>query len=187
MEKTKPPTVALLAAIYTKLGNTTFGGGDPTMASLQRELGEHRGWLSTEQFAIAYSLARLTPGTNVLAFCAATAYLLHGWAAVFVAVAGASAPAAMIVVWLTVAFQSAQRSPVAAAAAGGVLAAVLGMMLSSSWLLVKPSLTRTLWPRVVVLTGGTLLAREWLQLSPVQVMMGAAAIAALWPEPEAER
>lgn len=184
MDPADAPSMKGIGKIYTKLGNTTFGGGDPTIAAIQREIGEQRGWLTREQFAVAYSLARLSPGTNVLAFCAATAYMLKGWSAAFLAVMGASIPAAMIVVWLTMGLESAGRNAVAAAAAGAVLAAILGMMLASSWSMMKPSLTRRLWPRVVVITGGTVLLREWLGLSPLQVMMGAAVLAAIWPEAE---
>ena len=66
------PSLAALTRLYLKIGNTTFGGGDPTMALLQREL-IGRQWITRDDFALAYSLARVTPGTNILAFCAAVA------------------------------------------------------------------------------------------------------------------
>lgn len=176
------PSLAALASIYTKLGNTTFGGGDPTIAALQRELGERRGWLSQEQFALAFSLSRVTPGTNVLAFCAATAYQLSGWMASVMAVLGASAPAAVLAVWLTLGFESAVRNAYTNGAILAVLAAVTGMMVASSFALARPSLNRRGWPRVVLLSGGTLLLREAWNLSPLQIMAFASAVGALWLE-----
>src|SRR5579872_3489231 len=58
--------------IFLRVGNLTFGGGDPTMAALQSELVHTRGWLTAEQYALIYGLARITPGTNLLAFSAAS-------------------------------------------------------------------------------------------------------------------
>lgn len=179
-------TLPGLSWIFTKLGNTTFGGGDPTIAALQRELGERRRWLSDEQFALSFSLSRVTPGTNVLAFCAAAAYLLQGWAGAIFAVLGASAPAAVLAVWLTLGFESAGRNPYTNGAILAVLAAVVGMMVASALVLVKPSLTRSAWPRVVLLTGGTLLLREVWNFSPLQIMAVAAAVGVLWLEDRAK-
>lgn len=176
------PSVAALTSIYTKLGNTTFGGGDPTIAALQRELGERRGWLTQDQFALAFSLSRVTPGTNVLAFCAATGYQLAGWTASLLAVLGASAPSAVLAVWLTLGFESASRNVYTNGAILAVLAAVTGMMVASSFVLARPSLNRRGWPRVLLLTGGTLLLREAWNLSPLQIMAFASAIGALWLE-----
>ena len=72
------PTLRKLTGVFLRIGNTTFGGGLPTMAALQRELVEQHDWLSPEDYALAFSLARVTPGTNVIAFCAATGARIMG-------------------------------------------------------------------------------------------------------------
>src|SRR4051812_48077548 len=69
-----------LTAIYFRIGNTTFGGGVPTIAALQRELVDRKGWLSHEEYGLAFALARVTPGTNILAFVAATGAQILGLA-----------------------------------------------------------------------------------------------------------
>jgi chromate transporter len=180
MESVTRPSLSGILALYGKVGNTTFGGGDPTMAILRRELCDRRGWLTNEQFALAFSLARVTPGTNVLAFCAATGQMMLGWLASVVAVIAASAPSAALVVWLTMAFQSSSRNPVTQAAANAVLAAVVGMMAASVWALAKPSLTRSGWLRVVLFTGGTVVLHEVLNWSPIQIMAFSALAGILW-------
>ncbi|MCC6363600.1 MAG: chromate transporter [Bryobacterales bacterium] len=177
-----PPTLASLTNVFLKAGNTTFGGGDPTMMALKRELGERRGWLSDEQFALVFSLARITPGTNVLAFCAGAAYLMYGWAASAAAVIAASAPSAVLAVWLTVVFESADRNPIAKMTVSGVLAAVVGMMGAAVWQLTRPSFQGKGWLRIVVLTGGTLLLREVWNWAPLEIMVLAAGIGAVWRE-----
>ena len=45
------------ARLFLRAGTTAFGGGDPTIAILQREF-YRREWLSPDQFAIAFGLAR---------------------------------------------------------------------------------------------------------------------------------
>ena len=99
------PSLASLTNLYLKIGNTTFGGGDPTMALLQREL-IFRKWITQEDFALAYSLARVTPGTNVLAFCAATGARVLGLAGAFAAVLAVTLPSAILAVLLTRGFEA---------------------------------------------------------------------------------
>ena len=70
-----------LTVLFLRVGSLTFGGGDPTMAALQSELVVTRRWLTAEQYALIYALARITPGTNLLAFSAATAWQIRGWLA----------------------------------------------------------------------------------------------------------
>ena len=71
------PRLTDVTRLFSRVGVTVFGGGEPTVAILQREF-YRREWLSPEKFAIAFGLARLTPGTNVLAFCAATGWYILG-------------------------------------------------------------------------------------------------------------
>ena len=102
-------TLSALTRVYFKTGNTTFGGGDPTMAALERELVEKRGWLSRDDFSLAYSLARITPGTNVLAFCAATAERISGIRGAIPAVLAVTLPTATIAVAITYAYELCER------------------------------------------------------------------------------
>ncbi|MBI3209618.1 MAG: chromate transporter [Candidatus Solibacter usitatus] len=176
------PSLREVAALYLKAGNLTFGGGDPTVASLQRELVDRRGWITAEQYSIAFSVARIVPGTNVLAFCAASAYQMQGWVGAVLSVLAASAPSAVLAVWILTALDAAQRNPLANAAAGAVLASVVGMMFASAWQLMKPALADAKWFRVVVFSGGALILREWLRLSPVEVLFAAGLCGAFWRE-----
>lgn len=177
------PTTTGIAKLYAKVGNTTFGGGDPTTAALHRELTERRRWLTQEGFGLAFAMARVTPGTNVLAFCAASGYLLLGWVGAVTAVLSASIPSAVLTVWLTVAFETAERNPIAQSALSAVLATVAGMMVAAVYLLTKPFWKRTLWPRALLIVGGTFLLREALHWGPTQIIAAAALVGCLWPEP----
>ena len=88
------PTLRKLTGVFLRVGNTTFGGGLPTMAALQRELVEDNHWLSLEDYALAFSLARVTPGTNVIAFCAAAGARIMGWRGALAATLAETGPSA---------------------------------------------------------------------------------------------
>jgi chromate transporter len=171
------PSLASLSAVYLKIGNTTFGGGDPTMALLQREL-TGRGWITREDFALAYSLARVTPGTNILAFCAATGGRVLGLAGALAAVLAVTLPSAILAVLLTRGFEAWRTHPLAMAAIGGTVAAVSGMMWASVWLLVKPYIGL----RAILFTGGAFLAAWKFHVTPVPVILTAALAGYFWTD-----
>jgi chromate transporter len=63
-----------LAVVFARYANTTFGGGSATIAVLKEQVVAKREWISEADFDLNYALSRLTPGTNLLAFCTAV-----GW------------------------------------------------------------------------------------------------------------
>jgi chromate transporter len=171
------PSLAAVTRLYLKIGNTTFGGGDPTMALLQREL-VGRKWITREDFALAYALARVTPGTNVLAFCAATGMRVLGVAGALAAVLAVTLPSAILAVLLTRGFETWRTHPWAMAAIGGTVAAVSGMMWASVWSLVRPYIG----VRVLVFTGGAFVAAWKFHVTPVPVIFVAALAGYLWAD-----
>jgi chromate transporter len=173
-----------LFLIYTRVNNLTFGGGDPAMAALQSELVTGHGWLTAEKYALIYGLARITPGTNVLAFCAGTAWALKGWPGAILAVVGASAPSAIAVVLLSAGYDSVRHNARAMAAIAGTLAAAVGMMGVSAWQLLRPHLNRQRIARALVLVTASLLLSYGLRMTPVAVLGLAALAGFFWQTPE---
>jgi len=172
-------SLARLSLIFLRIGNLTFGGGDPTMAALERELVERRRWLTPEQYGVSYGLARITPGTNVLAFCAAAAWFVRGWLGALISVFAATAPSAVLVLWLTHVYEVLKGNPLATGAISGLLAAAVGMMGAAAWNLVRPHVRRTSWLRPLVLVAGSILLLLRFSVPPVQVL-GMAALAGLF-------
>lgn len=179
-------TLGRVTAIFLRIGNLTFGGGEPTIAALQRELVSAREWLTPEQYALAYSLARITPGTNVLAFCAGIAWSMLGWRGALACVVAGTLPSAAIVVLLTRVLGASAHHPFAATILIAVLSAAVGLMLASAWLLVRPQLTGALWPRAVLVVAGSFLASWKLGLSPIVVLALGALVGFLWQPREAK-
>ncbi|MBK5295432.1 MAG: chromate transporter [Acidobacteriia bacterium] len=177
------PTLRPFAGLFLRVGNLTFGGGDPTLAALQIELTDRKRWLTPEQFGLAYSLARITPGTNLLAFCAAAGWLVRGSAGALMAVLAVSVPSAVLAVWLLMAYQSWETNALVRAAMGSILAAVAAMMLASAVLLVQPRLKDAGVLRCGILTGGAALAQSMPGVSPLVILALAAMAGFFWKEP----
>jgi chromate transporter len=177
------PPLARLTRVFFVIGNTTFGGGNPTMAALQRELVDRRGWITQEDYAIAYALARITPGTNVLAFCAAVAARILGLPGAIAAVLAVTVPSAILAILITQGYESWRTNPTVMAAIGGTVAAVAGMMWSSVWLLVIPYVGK-FWKtiRALLFFGGAFLAAWRFGITPIPVIAVATLAGLLWPE-----
>src|SRR3954469_5434568 len=92
------PTLKILTSTFFRIGNTTFGGGYVTIGMLAREFVERRRWLSSADFDLAFALARVTPGTNSIAFCAAVGSLMRGWVGALAAVLASTLPSALLAV-----------------------------------------------------------------------------------------
>lgn len=180
-------TLHRLAALFLRVSNFTFGGGEPIMAAFQRELVERRRWITGEQYALAFALARITPGTNVLAFCAGAAWFVRGWVGALVAVPAATLPSAAIVVALSAAYEEIRSMPLAAGAISGLLAAAVGMMLAAAWNLIQPRLVRGNRLRMIALALGAFVLLVAFRLSPIPVLALGAAVGAWWKAPPVER
>ncbi|MBM3796869.1 MAG: chromate transporter [Acidobacteria bacterium] len=160
-------------ALSLRIGNLTFGGGDPTMLALRRKPVERCAWISDERFTLIWSFARVTPGTNVVACFARAGWTLAGGRGAVAGVLASCVPAAVFRYWLAVAERSWQSSAWLQAVLRGVMPAVAGMMLAGAVGLLKPA-----W-RAGRLPGAVLMAVAAAGLSlagapPVAVLAGAA-------------
>lgn len=180
----QPPPLGTLGSIFLWIGNLTFGGGTPTIVALHRELVERRRWLTTEQYGLAFGLARVTPGTNVLAFCAATGWFLRGWPGAVIAVLAACLPSAGVMWAMVSGAQTIESIPWARAALSGTAAAVAGLMASNAVTLIRPQWKPGHALRAILLAGAAFAGSVWLNWSPVPILAAAAVVGYLWPEPE---
>jgi chromate transporter len=178
------PTLLRLFLLYLRLASLTFGGGNPTMAAMYTEMVTARKWLSPDRYAVSYALARITPGTNMLAFCAGTAWELLGWPGAIAGVLAASVPAAIVVMLLTQGYDAVRSNRAAMAAVSGTLAAAVGMMATAAWDLLKPHLNRRRWLHAAVIASASLALSLGFQMSPVLVLGLAAALGLVWRIPE---
>jgi chromate transporter len=179
------PSVPLrrVVALFLRLGAFTFGGGDPTMAAFYTEAVTARQWVAPETYGLVYALARITPGTNLIAFGAGLAWELGGWIGALVCVLAMSLPAAFLTALLTIGYERWKSNPTAMAAIAGVLAGAVGLIVTSVWQLLARDL-RSRRPRIVAraltIAGGALLLGVRFGTPPIAVLGLAAAAGWAW-------
>ena len=187
-QPSSPPSVKKLTEIFFRIGNTTFGGGYVTIGMLGRELVDTRRWISAEKFDLAFALARVTPGTNLLAFCAAIGALICGMAGAVAAVVALTAPSSALAVLIMQGFESFQGNRIAMAAIGGTVAAVAGMMWSTIWVILRPHVGGMTWQgmtrnlQVVLIAGGAFVATRMFGLTPLPIILAGTLIGFVWKE-----
>jgi chromate transporter len=180
------PSLATLTSVFFRIGNTTFGGGLPTIAAMQREFVEQRLWLSPEDYALAFSLARVTPGTNVIAFCAAVGAQILGFAGALAGALAETVPSAVLAILMTQGYESWRTNVWVAAGLTGTIAAVAGMMWSSIYSLVSPHVgTVGNAIRAAAITLGAFIAVWKFGWGPLTIIALAAIVGMVWTEPEA--
>ncbi|MDP8980395.1 MAG: chromate transporter [Acidobacteriota bacterium] len=175
------PDVSLraIAVLFLRVGTTTFGGGDPSTAVLQREF-QRRRWLDSHRLGIAYGLARITPGTNMLAFCAATGWYLKGWAGTIAAVLGVTIPSTVLIVLLTRVCESGGQVPWLRAALAGTIAAAVGLTAAAAFVLVRTHMSKRDWLVPVIVAGGAFALSTGLALNPILILGLAALVGFFW-------
>jgi chromate transporter len=175
------PSLRALGGVFARYGNLTLGGGSATIAVLQQEIVVKRGWLAQVPFSLSYALSRLTPGTNLLAFCTAAGWIIRGLAGAFVALVAASVPCSILAVLATYLYQSWARYPVTLIGLRGALAAAVGIMFVTCWQLASPHFQKTACLKFPVLIGGSFALAWYFFVPPLRVLLLAAVVGWFWP------
>lgn len=162
--------------------NRTLGGGWAAIELLRRTF-IVSGALDEEGHAGLVAVSRLTPGTNLLAYCVALGWRMHGWRGSLTALVAASVPGSVLVFALSAALVRVdQYSFVRFALAIGILAAMV-LVLSAAWSLLRPYLTApalaTTTIVIIALSAALLLAG----LTPVRILLLSAAAGAMLGRP----
>jgi len=173
------PSSRQLAWIIARDVNRTVGGGMASMELLRRSF-ESRKWVDASTHALFVAVSRLTPGTNILAYCAAAGWRLQGWRGTWAALAAASIPGSLIVFVLAATLVRLDRFPIIRLTLSIGMLVAAALVLSSAWNLFKPYLRSGRWRLVLVISaiaGGLYLA-GW---TPVRILLVCALAGALLP------
>jgi chromate transporter len=176
------PTLAAIVSVFARHANTTFGGGSATIAVLRRHIVAHHAWLDAAEFDLSYALSRLTPGTNLLAFCTAAGWTARRWPGALIALLAASIPCSVLAVVVTVFYGELHASARFAAALRGALAAAVAIMLSTAWVFAEPHVRAAPRKALAVVPCAAALSLG-LHLSPVEILLLAALAGVAWPPP----
>ena len=162
---------------FLRIGNSTFGSGTMMVTLLAEEMRD-RHWLEQARIDLFFTLSRVLPGTNVMAFVASTAHAVRGWPGVALALTATSVPASAVMLILTLAYQRWNTTPLGSAFLGGAMSAVVGVILAAAWLISLPGFASGARVRTAVLAIGGAALSFWL--SPLVILAIAAALGAVW-------
>jgi chromate transporter len=182
------PSLQQLAQAFFRIGNTTFGGGLVTMTVLGRELVKRQQWIAESDYELAFAVARVTPGTSIIAFCAAAGWLILGWLGAFAAVFALTAPTAVLAVLLLQGIDSGASHPVVMSVVGATVAAVSGMMGATVLIIVRPFVKGAMPVlQTLIIGGGAFLASWKFNVNPLPILAIATIASLLWGYAESPR
>lgn len=179
--KRASPNLSQIAGVFVRYGNFTLGGGSATIAVLHRELLNKRRWVTDDSFALCFALARLTPGTNLLAFCTGVGWLLRRLPGAVVALLAASIPCALMVAVLTALFDHSQNNGYAQAAIHGAVAAAVAITAKTSWTIAKSHCRGNARLRMILIGTAAFGLYVGLGISAINVLLLAGVVGACLP------
>ena len=181
--RTERPSLTEIADVFARYGNFTLGGGSATSAVIHGQIVTRRHWVNDQQFTLCFALGRLTPGTNVLAFCTGIGWVLRGLPGALVALLAASIPCTVIVIAVTALFREWQGNAIAQAAIHGAVAAAVAITAKTSWMIAGPVYRSGARLRVVLIGAAAFGLYVVLGVPAIYVLLGAALVGGFLPVP----
>lgn len=129
----------MLALVVARDSNLTIGGGTATSEVLRRSLTK-RGWITDDEHRHLYAISRLTPDTNLLAYCPGVGSTTRGTAGALVALLASSLPATIVSLGARGAYEFLEDSPLFSGVVLIAMSIAVALLASSAWHLARPSL-----------------------------------------------
>jgi chromate transporter len=149
-----------------------MGGGTVTSIALETDLVERSRWLTLQQYRTIFGLARLTPGTNILAIVAGVGWTLHGWRGVLGSLSSLVIPSAVLTTLFAAAYVWLLQWPMAQRFFAGAAAAVCGLLFVSILKVIQPySLPAHRLETTLVLSAAAALAVYDIPPLPIMVLL----------------
>src|SRR5215510_4475812 len=127
--------------IFLQIGATAFGGLGSTLALVERELVTKRQWLTVADVTEALTYTKLLPGSTGPQVVAYLGYKLGGWSGSALATAAFVVPATLMMLVLAAAYGTVTALPALQPAVHGLTAAVVGLLLATTYRLGKANIT----------------------------------------------
>ena len=129
-----------LGWVFLRIGTVAFGGLGAALALVERELVAKRQWLTTADVTEALTYTKLLPGSTVVQVVSYLGYTRGGWSGSAVATVAFVAPSALMMLVLAAAYVSVTAVPAMRPAINGLTAAVIGLLLATTYRLGKANI-----------------------------------------------
>lgn len=158
-----------LAALFTKLGFTAFGGPAAHIAMMRDEVVDRRRWVSEQEFLDLVGAANVIPGPTSTELAIHVGRSRAGWPGLLVAGACFIVPATAIVLALAWAYVEYGATPEGEALLYGIAPVVIGVVVNALW-----KLGRTAVPDVpMALVGLAVVALYLVGVNELVLLFGA--------------
>jgi chromate transporter len=175
LDPDRPTTLRELAALFTRLGSTAFGGPAAHIAMMEDEVVRRRGWMTREQFLDLLGATNLIPGPNSTEMAIHIGHARAGWAGLVVAGVCFISPAVLIVTAIAWAYVRFGTLPELAGALYGVKPVILAVVIQALWGLGK-SAVKT---RFLGAVGAAALLASLAGVNELIVLLAAGVVVAL--------
>ena len=120
-----------LILVFAPLSLLSFGGGQSTIPEMQRQSVAVHGWLTNEQFADIYAIARAAPGPSTL-IVALIGWQVSGFWGAVVATAAIFVPSSILMYWAAAWWQRNETSPLRRAIEQGLAPIAVGLVFAGA-------------------------------------------------------
>jgi chromate transporter len=139
-ERSRAGSVWTLARVFLRIGATAFGGLGAALTLVERELVAKRQWLTAADVTESLTYTKLLPGSTVVQVVSYLGYKLGGWSGSAVATVAFVFPSALMMLVLAAAYVSVTAVPAMRPAITGLTAAVVGLLLATTYRLGKANI-----------------------------------------------
>jgi len=136
----RPGSLVTLGWVFLHIGAVAFGGLGAALALVERELVAKRQWLTAADVTEALTYTKLLPGSTVVQVVAYLGYKLGGWPGSAMATVAFVLPSALLMLVLAAAYVSVTAVPAMRPAINGLTAAVVGILLATTYRLGKANI-----------------------------------------------
>lgn len=164
-----------LAALFLRIGFTSFGGPPAHTAFMHREIVTQRGWLTNQEFLDLVGATNLIPGPNSTELAIHIGHRRAGWPGLLVAGACFILPATVIVLACAWAYVRYGSLPEAAGLLYGVKPIIVAIVAHAFWGLAHTALKTRFAAAICILGAAANLAGA----NELVVLLGAALAAVL--------
>ena len=176
-------TLTTLLFTMMKIGLFTFGGGYAMIALLENEFVTKRGWLEQDEFLDVAAIAESTPGPIAINAATYVGYKRGGILGSLVATLGITLPSFCIIYAISLFFDAFLSLTAVACAFKGIQVAVIYLILSAGWRMLKKMKKTPLSVTVMTLTAVLMVTLTLLSVklsTIVYILAGGVAGVSVW-------
>ena len=165
------PALEEFCRLILKHASFTVGGGSVTVVAMERDFVDSTKWLSLDRFRTIYGIARITPGTSILALVTGIGWDFYRWPGAFLALSLSAIPGSIVAALLAAVYVEVYENEFARRFLVGTAAAVCGLIGASVWRMLQPYL-KTGQLSSTVLVFAVVLVLSFFGFSPFPIFIG---------------